>query len=289
MSLLIPNKSQIKYLLTLLLLSMSFFCFSQIRIEIQNNEIEDVSAFSVSSENNEAIKLISFKVEKKTIIIQDQDYKSIRLSHIGYFDTLILLKSLNNTTSYKILLTPKITELTEVVVKELKSFTHKEDKGKKGKSLLFNLDENKTWYFNINLNTLQAKRLDKLSVLLSRSYKEDKIEVVIFKTINDAVSGLHFYRDTIELNNINENIITVLSCKENNLFLNEDFIIGFKLLSERKDKSKSSTSILTKFQKVVTQIYYQTEKGIIHKMPTEHYFKYFQGYPILVNIIEYEK
>ena len=272
-----------------LLIAISSICFSQTRIEILNSEIQDISAFSVSIENDESIKLISYKVENKTIIIPTQGYKYVRLSHMGYHDTLIQLNYQNTTSSYRILLDPKIIELAEVVVKNYKSYTHKEEKGKKGKSLLFSLEENKIWYFNINLNKLEVKRLDKLDVAFRGIYKQDKMEVVIFKTINDAVSGLSYHRDTIELNKIKDNTITVFSNRQNNLFLNEDFIIGFKLLSDRKIKPKNLTSLLSKFQQEITQIYYQTERGVIHKIPPEHYFKNFQGYPILINTIEYEK
>lgn len=262
-------------------------CFSQYILEIQNSEIEDISSITICLENEAFIQYILPKVEGKKLSFEIKDFKSIKVSHIGYYDTTILVNE--KQTTYSILLRPKIVELDEVVIKRLKSYTYVEKKNRKGNNLLFNLEANKIWYFNISLTYFGVKRLDELSIELNNNDKHNQIEVQFFEDINAAVNNRPKFIYTIDLKKEKSNLVKIFNYKENNIFLMDDFILGLRLRLPEGNRQKNPIAVVTKFQENETQVYYQTEKGIIHKMPNEHYFKNFGGYPILVSTIKYEK
>lgn len=262
-------------------------CFSQCILEIQNKEIDDISAISICLENEEFIQYTIPQAQGRKLLFEVKDFTRIRVSQIGYYDTTILIK--NSQLSYSILLRPKIVVLDEVIVKKLQSYTHIEEKNRKGQNLLFQLEPNKTWYFNIGLTQLGAKRLDEISIEINTAHKQNKIEVRFFEDINAAINSRPRFIYIIDLKKEKNNLVKIFSYKQNNLFLMDDFIIGLRLLTPERDRYRHRIAVMTKFQQNETQIYYQTERGVIHKMPNEYYLKHFGGYPMLISTIKYEK
>lgn len=276
-----------KYNIAFLFLMISNICSAQVKIEILNADIDDISVISLCLENNEMIKSTIFKTISKTIIVEAEGYNKIRLSHIGYYDTTLVIKDFKE--SHTILLRPKVLELNEITVRNLKSFTHIDKRKNKSQTLLFALEENVVWYFDINLSDLEVKELYEVNIELDNICSEDKIEIGLYETFNDAVNLEPFYKDTITLKTLKNNVLSVFNHKNTNVKITEDFLVGLKIIPIKKNRPKKPTSVVTVFQKTETQIYYQKEKETIYKMPNEHYSKYFNAYPLLVKTIKYGK
>jgi hypothetical protein len=155
--------NHVKY--TILFLLISNLSIAQIKIEIQNKDIDDISAINVCLENSQVIKNTMTKSVGKTIFIEANGYNKIRLSHIGYYDTTLVIKDF--TESHTILLRPKVIQLNEVVVKSLQSLTHIDKRKKKSQIMKFVLTENRIWYFEINLSHLEIKELYEVNIELS--------------------------------------------------------------------------------------------------------------------------
>jgi hypothetical protein len=136
---------------------------------------------------------------------------------------------------------------------------------------------------------LEVKRLDEMSIEFNNVNKQNQIEVGFFEDINAAVNGKPKFVNVIDMKREKNNLVRIFSYKENNQFIMDDFIISLRLLLPEGGRLKNPIAVMTKFQQNETQIYYQTERGIIHKMPNEHYLKNFGGYPILISVIKYEK
>jgi len=287
MSKFIFPKTLLKIVAVFALILRCNICISQCSLEIKNRDIEDISLITICLENDQFIEYTTTKTQGGKLFFEVKDFKKIRVSHIGYFDTSLLIKS--TETSYSVLLRPKVVELGEVIIKKLQSFMQIEEKNRKGKNLLFNLEANRTWYFNVGLTKLGVKRLEEISIELNNSHKNHQIEVGFFENVNAAINSTPTFIDTIDLKKAKNNLLKIFTYKQNNVLMMDDFIIGIKLLLSEAGSPKHPIAVVTKFQENETQVYYQTERGILHKMPSEHYLKNFGAYPMLVSTIKYEK
>ncbi|TAF63798.1 MAG: hypothetical protein EAZ55_13105 [Cytophagales bacterium] len=276
-----------QYTLLFIFLLFSNLAYPQIKIEIQNTDIDDISAISICLENNEMIKNTIFKTIAKTIIVDAEGYNKIRLSHVGYYDTTLVIKDF--TESYAIVLIPKVLELNEIVIKNLKSFTHIDKRKNNNQTLRFALEENTVWYFDINLSDLEVKELYEIHIKLYNICREDKIEISLYETFNDAVNLIPFHKETIDLKMLKNNDLPIFDHKKINVNINKYLLVGLKIIPIGKNRPKEPTFVVTAFQEKETQIYYQKENKTIHKMPNEHYLKYFNAYPLLVKTIKYGK
>ncbi|GAB4400067.1 MAG: hypothetical protein OHK0053_21200 [Microscillaceae bacterium] len=155
---------QLMYSKTLLFLSVSNLCLAQIKIEIKNEDIEDVSVINVCLENEEVIKSVSFNHIGKILFIEAEGYDRIILSHVGYHDSILDIK--NYTASYTISLRPKIIELNEVLIKIHQPLTYTEKRKSNKETLLFHLENNIRWYFNIELSHLEMTELYEVKIVL---------------------------------------------------------------------------------------------------------------------------
>lgn len=287
MSKLALYRNSLKYITITILLLTSTFGISQISIEIENREIDDVSLISICLESDEIVKYTAAKPVGNKLFIETNGFKNIRISHIGYYDTSFIINSMNS--AYSILLRPKVVELTDVVIRKLQSFTNTENRNRKGHNLFFTLEESKIWYFKLGMPELGVKKLDELSIELSNVHKQDMVEVALYESINDVVNSIPIFIDTIILKKVNSNFVQVFGSEQKKLPIVDDFVLGIRGVLINKNRPKNPLSIVTRFQEIQTQLYYQTEKGIIHKIPNEHYLKNFGGYPSLVKSIKYGK
>lgn len=278
----------------LILLYFLFFVlsdntFSQTKIEIRNTDIDDLSLISMSFENDSIVKALEFKTVDKFLLIENGYSGKIRLSHIGFYDTTVVISSANE--NHVVMLRPYVAELKEIIVREPKLLTVKERKNRGNHNMLFALEENSIWYFEIDLSVLEAKRLHELSIALENVDIKNSLEVTIFKTIHDAAKDNLIYRDTIPLSSIKNNFITVYNYKNNPTIPEDHFVLALKMipLISTNSGKKGIASVVTAFREKGTNIYLQSERRIINKMPNEHYFRYFKSYPYLIKMIKYEK
>lgn len=275
-------------LLLLFILSLTFnISRSQINIEVKNTEIEDVSSFTISLENTSEIKLTNFKTKGKFLIVNEMEYKKIRVSFLGYYDTTLIIEE--NTKFYEIKLKQKIHELEEVKVNKFNKILLQDKREMKGQNLLFNLGDDKIWYFYINVNKYDLKKLFELYVELDNVCKEDILVVGFYLQIDDALIGNHFFTDTINLNQIKDNFLKIFDYTKNDLSINENFYASFQVIPIKKNRPKKATALVTKFQDSPNQILYQSNKGFLHKMPMNHYLQNFKGYPDIVKSMLYGK
>lgn len=270
-----------------LFLLISIHGIAQIKIEIQNEDIDDVCAISVCVENNEDIKGVKATCTGKTLFVETNGYNKIRLSHIGYYDTALVIGS--SSESHTLLLRPKVIELNEVIVKDIKPFVHVDKKKGKSKTMSFALNENTIWYFEIDLSHLDVKELYEVNVELSNICREDDIAITLYGTLNDAVNNAPFYKKVVALEGIDNKILKVFDHTETNLTVAENFILGLKIIPIKPDRPIKPTFVVTAFQNKETQIYYQNEKNSISKMPNEYFLRHFDGYPLLVKTVKYGK
>jgi hypothetical protein len=274
------------YILIFLFFTYSNFSFSQITVGIKNTDIEDVSAINIIAENNEVIKSVNFRTINKTLFIESARYEKLNFSHIGFYDTTIVIKS--SKESHFILLRPKINELKEVVIRPLQSYIHTEKRERK-KILLFPLSRDKIWYFLVNISKLEAKKIKELSIQLRDVDKNELVEVTLYETIKNVTNNDYLFKDTIRLSTVKNDNLKIVNDSNNNIALTDDFILGLRIISTAQPPSMKKNSVITRFQEEESQVYYQTENGIIHKIPNSRYFEYFNAYPSLLKRIQYEK